>query len=101
MPPSAPPPTPPSRPGSPDRAQPTPCTSPPRAGHAAELAPAIDDFHQRSSTEWEWRYAKTGSVVVDVSHTDVTGGTADGWTVTGVNQCTLGHQDLQGPSTGG
>jgi hypothetical protein len=68
---------------------------------AARLAPPTShDFARRSRTEWEWRYAKTGSVVVDVTHTDVTGGVADGWTVAGVNQCTLGHEDVQGPSTG-
>ncbi len=63
--------------------------------------PTIHDFHRRSSTEWEWRYARTGSVGVDVAHTDVTAGVADGWTVSGVNECVLGHEDLQGPSTGG
>jgi hypothetical protein len=72
-----------------------------QGGTTAQVAPTIDEFHRRSSTEWEWRYAKTGSVVVDVSRTHATGGPADGWTVTGVNQCILGHQDLQGPSTGG
>ncbi len=71
------------------------------AGGRATVAPSARDFRPHGSGIWEWRYSPTGAVQLEVTHTDVTGGVADGWTVSGVGQCTLGHQNVQGPSTGG
>jgi nitrate reductase NapE component len=62
---------------------------PPADAHVA--SPSLSDFAQRHPREWEWRFSSTASVDVQVSHTPVTGGAADGWTVSGVNQCTYGH----------
>jgi hypothetical protein len=44
---------------------------------------ARDDFQQVSNDEWEWRYSRDGSVVVNINRTD----DRTAWQVASVGRC--------------
>jgi hypothetical protein len=59
------------------------------AGQVEVDPPVRDDFGRVSDNEWEWRYGREGSVVVEVNRTE----TGTGWQVAGISTCAYQPSD--------